>query len=148
MIDTDRTAAVTAVLDSLADAWARGDADAYGAHFTEDATYVTFVGTRYQGRDDIAESHRALFAKFLKGTKLAHEVLDVRFPGADTAVLTSRGDTVKGDRPKKLTKVQTYTLVRDGGRWLVAAFHNTQRKPLMEGISFRFAPETKPKARP
>ncbi|MDQ0378968.1 SgcJ/EcaC family oxidoreductase [Amycolatopsis thermophila] len=145
MIDTDRTAAVTAVLDSLAEAWSRGDADAYAAHFTEDATYITFVGTRYQGRQDIAGSHRALFAKFLKGTRLAHEVIDVRFLGPDAAVLTSRGDTVKGERPKKLTKVQTYTLVREDGRWLVAAFHNTQRKALMEGISFRFAPETRPK---
>jgi uncharacterized protein (TIGR02246 family) len=146
MIDTSRTAAVTAVLDSLADAWARGDADAYGAHFTEDATYVTFVGTLYQGRQDIADSHRALFAKFLKGTRLVHEVLDLRFLGADAAVLTSRGDTAKGERPKEPTKVQTYTLVREGDRWLVAAFHNTQRKPLMEGISFRFAPATKPRA--
>lgn len=145
MTQTDQ-ATVTAVLDSLADAWARGDADAYGAHFTEDATYVTFVGTRYQGRQDIADSHRALFAKFLGGTRLAHEVLDVRFLGPDAAVLTSRGDTYKGEHPKKLTKVQTYTLVRDGGRWLVAAFHNTQRKALMESISFRFAPETRPKA--
>jgi uncharacterized protein (TIGR02246 family) len=146
MIDTDRTAAVTAVIDSLADAWGRGDAEAYGAHFTEDATYITFVGTRYQGRQDIVDSHRALFAKFLKGTTLAHEVLDVRFLGADAAVLTSRGDTVKGRQPKTLTKVQTYTLVREDGRWLVAAFHNTQRKSLMEGISFRFAPETRPRA--
>ncbi|MEV4313857.1 SgcJ/EcaC family oxidoreductase [Actinocrispum sp. NPDC049592] len=148
MIDTDRTAAITAVLDSLADAWARGDGDAYGAHFTEDATYITFVGTRYQGRDDIAGSHNTLFAKFLKDTKLAHEVLDVRFLGADAAVVTTRGDTYKGEHPKKLTKVQTYTFVRQDGHWLVAAFHNTQRKPLMEAISFRFAPETKPKAWP
>ena len=137
---------VTAVIDSLAEAWADGDGEAYGAHFTEDATYVTFVGTLYQGRHDIADGHGALFAKFLKGTRLAHEVLDVRFLGQDVAVLTTRGDTYKGARPKKLTKVQTYTLVREGECWLVAAFHNTQHKSLMEGISFRFAPETKPKA--
>jgi uncharacterized protein (TIGR02246 family) len=146
MIDTNQTAAITAVIDSLADAWARGDADAYGAHFTQDATYVTFVGTLYRGRQDITDSHRALFAKFLKGTTLAHEVLDVRLLGTDAAVLTSRGDTVKGTQAKKLTKVQTYTLVREGDRWLVAAFHNTQRKALMESISFRFAPETRPQA--
>ncbi|MET8999726.1 SgcJ/EcaC family oxidoreductase [Amycolatopsis sp. NPDC004169] len=144
MMTTDR-AAVTAVLDSLADAWNRGDADAYGAHFTEDATYVTFVGTRYSGRDDVVSSHRVLFEKFLKGTKLAHEFLDVRFLGADVAIVSTNGDTYKGEAPKKLSKVQTYTLLRDGGRWLVAAFHNTQRKPLVERISFAFAPETKPK---
>jgi uncharacterized protein (TIGR02246 family) len=142
---TDRTA-VTDVIDSLAEAWASHDADAYGEHFTEDATYVTFAGTRYQGREEITESHRALFSSFVKGTKLAHEVLDVRFLAPNAAVVTSRGDTYKGAAPRKLTKVQTYVLVRDGDRWLVAAFHNTRRKPLMERISFLFAPETAPQA--
>jgi uncharacterized protein (TIGR02246 family) len=142
---TDQTA-VTAVIDSLAEAWASHDADAYGEHFTDDATYVTFVGIRYRGREEITESHRALFSSFVKGTKLAHEVLDVRFLGSDAAVVTSRGDTYKGAAPTRLTKVQTYALVRDGDRWLVAAFHNTQRKPLLERISFLFAPETAPHA--
>ncbi|GAA5170843.1 SgcJ/EcaC family oxidoreductase [Amycolatopsis dongchuanensis] len=147
MNSTDQTTAVTAVVDSLGDAWARGDADAYAAHFTEDATYVTFVGTHYQGRRDIAESHRALFAGFLKGTKLTYELLDVRFLGPDVAVLTTRGDNHKGAAPKKLPKVQTYTLVREGERWLIAAFQNTRRKALMERLTFRFAPETRPAAR-
>ncbi|GAB3183868.1 uncharacterized protein (TIGR02246 family) [Micromonospora palomenae] len=136
----DRTA-VTDVLHALVDAWGRHDADAYGGLFTDDATYVTFVGTRYQGRRDIVESHRTLFAKFLKGTRLADEVIDVRFPGPDTALVTGRGDTYKGSRPKRLSKVQTYVLVRQAdGCWRIAAFHNTKRKPLMEAISFRTAP--------
>ena len=59
--------------------------------------------------------------------------------------MSTSGDTSKGAQPGKLSKVQTYTLVRDGGRWLVAAFHNTERKPLLERISFAFAPDTKPK---
>ncbi|MGW8379092.1 SgcJ/EcaC family oxidoreductase [Streptomyces sp. ODS28] len=126
---------------SLLEAWGRHDADAYGEVFTEDATYVTYVGTRYQGRRDIAESHRILFAKYLKGTRLAGEILDIRFPAADTAVVTSRGDTYKRARPKKLSKVQTYTLIREqGGRWRIAAFQNTKRKALMEAVSFRAAP--------
>jgi uncharacterized protein (TIGR02246 family) len=145
-VQQTQQAAVEAVIDSLAEAWQRNDAAAYAAHFTEDASYVTFVGTHYQGRQDIGDSHRALFAKFLKGTRLAHEILDVRELAPGVAVLTSRGDTYQGASPKKLTKVQTYVLVRADGRWLVAAFHNTQRKPLMEGISFRFAPATRPAA--
>jgi hypothetical protein len=69
----------------------------------------------------------------------------VRFLSADVAIVSTSGDTYKGARPGKPSKVQTYTLVRDGERRLVAAFHNTQRKPLLERISFAFAPETKPK---
>jgi uncharacterized protein (TIGR02246 family) len=140
-------AAVTAVLGELADAWARHDAHAYGALFTDDATYATFVGTYYSGRDDITDSHRALFAKVLKGTRLADEVLGVRFYGADTAVLTSRGDTFKGDHPKRLGKVQTYTLVRErDGQWRVAAFQNTRRKPLLERLAFLMVPASRPAA--
>ncbi|QGN48298.1 SgcJ/EcaC family oxidoreductase [Micromonospora sp. WMMD558] len=143
----DRTA-VTSVIGALVDAWNRQDAEAYGRLFTEDATYVTWVGTHYRGRRDIVASHRALFTRFVKGTKLADEILDLRFFGPDTAVVTGRGEIYKGDRPGKLTKVQTYVLVRtaDGG-WRIAAFQNTKRKPLMEAVSFRFAPDLIPAGR-
>ncbi|MER5327230.1 SgcJ/EcaC family oxidoreductase [Streptosporangium roseum] len=145
MPTTDDRDAVLNVIASLIDAWRRHDADAYGAQFTQDATYVTFVGTYYRGRRDIIESHRTLFAKFLKGTRLADEILDVRFYGPDVAVVTSRGDSFKGSRPKKLTKVQTYTLAREAdGPWRIAAFQNTKRKPLMEAISFKAAPDLVP----
>ncbi|MFE9566199.1 SgcJ/EcaC family oxidoreductase [Streptomyces sp. NPDC006487] len=135
------SASVRAVLDRLVAAWERHDAEAYGELFTEDASYVTYVGTFYRGRRDIVDSHRTLFAGFLKGTRLADEVLDVRFYGPDVAVANGRGDTYKGKRPAKPTKVQTYTLVRDpDGQWRIAAFQNTKRKPLMESLSHRFAP--------
>jgi uncharacterized protein (TIGR02246 family) len=141
MQSQDDRAAVIGVIEQVVQAWAGHDADAYGALFTEDATYVTYVGTCYRGRHDIVESHRTLWAKFLKGTRLADEVLDVRFTGPDTAVVTGRGDTYKGRPPAKLSKVQTYVVVREAdGRWRIAAFQNTKRKPLMEAVSFKTAP--------
>ncbi|MBY8844409.1 SgcJ/EcaC family oxidoreductase [Streptomyces sp. SP2-10] len=141
------TAAVTAVLDALVAAWNHHDADAYGRLFTEDATYATYVGTLYQGRGDITESHRVLFTGFLKDTRLADEVVGIRFLGPDTAVVSGRGDTYRKKRPRRLGKVQTYTLIRQGdGMWRIAAFHNTRRRPLMEAISFRLAPGLVPAA--
>ncbi|MCW3818767.1 SgcJ/EcaC family oxidoreductase [Micromonospora sp. DR5-3] len=137
------------VLDQLVGAWDRGDADAYGAMFTDDATYTTYVGTHYQGRRDITESHRALFGGFVKGTKLADSYLDIRFYGPGTAIVTSRGDTYEGQRPQpaELSKTQTYTLVRqDDGTWRIAAFHNTKRQSVMERISFLISPQTRPEA--
>ncbi|MGW5396875.1 SgcJ/EcaC family oxidoreductase [Streptomyces sp. NPDC003952] len=144
-------AAVRTVLDRLVAAWEQHDAEAYGELFTEDATYITYVGTYYRGRRDIVESHRTLFAGFLKGTRLADEILDVRFYGPGAAVVNGRGDTYKGKRPAKLTKIQTYTLVRDADAgpeapWRIAAFQNTRRKPLMEAVSYRFAPGLVPAA--
>ncbi|MFJ6759014.1 SgcJ/EcaC family oxidoreductase [Streptomyces sp. NPDC091273] len=141
--------AICATLDALTDTWARGDADAYGRQFTEDGTYTTYIGSHYEGRADITEGHRALFSDFVKGSKLAASYLDLRFLGKDAAVLTGRGDDYTGGRPgpAELSKVQTYTLVRDtDGAWRIAAFHNTKRQNVMERFSFLYSPATAPKA--
>ncbi|MCX4451507.1 SgcJ/EcaC family oxidoreductase [Streptomyces sp. NPDC087866] len=146
---TDDQRAVCTTLRALTDAWDRADATGYGEQFTEDATYTTYVGTHYQGRQDIADAHRALFDGFVEGTSLADSFLGIRFYGPDTAVVTSRGDTYKGDRPSAadLTKTQTYTLVREGdGHWRIAAFHNTKRQNVMERLSFLWDPATAPEA--
>ncbi|MGW7100099.1 SgcJ/EcaC family oxidoreductase [Streptomyces sp. NPDC054838] len=144
---TTEHAAVRAVLTRLVGAWERHDAEAYGALFTEDASYTTYIGTVYQGRRDIVESHRTLFAGFLKGTRLADEMVSTRFHGPGLAVVTGRGDTYKGKRPKKLGKVQTYVLVREGdGQWRITAFHNTKRQPVRERASFLLSPGTVPQS--
>lgn len=139
-------AGVRAVLARLADAWERGDGAAYGECFTEDATYVAWMGTTYRGGGDIGRSHQVLFDTFLKGTKVfTEEPADIRFYGADMAVVTSRGDVGK-KKPGRTSKVQTYTVVRRDGAWKVAAFQNTKRNSLMEWISFRTQPGIRPAA--
>ncbi|MGV0812790.1 SgcJ/EcaC family oxidoreductase [Mycolicibacterium boenickei] len=137
-------AAIRGVLGRLKDAWARHDAAAYAAEFTKDATYTTFQGIQYLGRDEIAESHRVLFARFLSGTRLADEVVAIRRQG-NVAIVVGRGDTYKGRAARRLRKVQTFTLIRgEDGRWQVAAFHNTKRKVLTEFLTFRMEPRLKP----
>lgn len=137
--------AVCETIGTMTAAWGRGDADAYGATFTENATYTTFLGTHYTGRRDLTEAHRALFSGFLKNTELADSFLGVRFYGTDVAIVTSRGDRYEGERPTELSKTQTYTVVREAdGRWRIAGFHNTQRQTVMERISFLFDPATEP----
>ncbi|MFF3226685.1 SgcJ/EcaC family oxidoreductase [Nocardia suismassiliense] len=141
------TQGVCATLAELNAAWERGDADAYGALFTENGTYTTFTGTYYEGRRDITESHRALFNGVLEGSKLADSYLGIRLFGADTAVVTTRGDRYDDERPSELSKTATFTMVREqDGQWRIAAFQNTQRKSVMERISFLFEPDTKPEA--
>jgi uncharacterized protein (TIGR02246 family) len=136
-------AAIREVIEQSQLAWGRGDGAAYGECFTTDATDVTFVGTVYRGGAEIGRAHQALFDSFLAGTRLSLEIVEIRRYGADTAVVLTRGDVAKGT-PRRLGKVATYTVVRDGGRWRIAAVQKTQRKPLMEAISFLFKPETRP----
>lgn len=144
--ETSAREAVCATIADLSAAWAVQDAEAYGNGFTEDATYTTFAGTYYSGRADIVRSHAALFDDVLDDTQLADRFLELRILTADVAVLTTRGDNYEGEDPGELTKVQTYTLVRDGQEWKIAAFQNTQRKPAMEGVQYLWMPGTRPAA--
>ncbi|MEK8110538.1 SgcJ/EcaC family oxidoreductase [Micromonospora sp. M12] len=93
MSHSERTAdlaAIAEVMNAIARAWDAADADAFGRSFTEDASYVTFVGTLYRGRADITEGHRALFHAFTKGTRMASETLSTTFLGPDIAVVVGR----------------------------------------------------------
>ncbi|WP_040791834.1 SgcJ/EcaC family oxidoreductase [Nocardia paucivorans] len=144
---TTDTTAIHDLIDRSRQAWDRGDGAAYGACFTDDATDVTYVGTVYHGGAEIGRAHQALFDSFLKDTRLTIEILDIRYYGADTAIVVTRGETSKR-RPKKLGKLATYTVVRDtAGQWRIAAVQKTQRKPLMEAFTFLSRPAARPVAR-
>ncbi|ACQ80096.1 conserved hypothetical protein [Beutenbergia cavernae DSM 12333] len=139
-VRTHDETAVRDVLDRAAAAWDAGDAEAYSALFTPDAPYVTFMGTTYLGGAEIARGHAPLFTSFLKGTRMYSDVVALTFPAADVAVVLTHGDVAKS-RPRRLPKVQTYTLVRTPDGWRIASFQNTQRKRLLERIGLRFTPQ-------
>ncbi|MFC7655536.1 SgcJ/EcaC family oxidoreductase [Pseudonocardia benzenivorans] len=70
-IDASGTdAEIVAVLTRLAAAWRAADAAAYGAEFTEDATYVVFNGIVLRGRAAIADAHAMLWKGPLAGSRM------------------------------------------------------------------------------
>jgi uncharacterized protein (TIGR02246 family) len=111
------------VLDLFRKAWDAGDAEAYGRLFTEDATYVIFLGDALLGRQQIQDTHHDVFTKWQKGTRLVVAPLQTTMLSEDTAVILTKGGI--GAAPIECDKYQTFTLVRRGGIWLIAAFHNT-----------------------
>lgn len=116
---------VEAFLDRVKQAWDAGDAETYAQQFTEDASYVIFLGDAMFGRDEIGRTHHDVFTKWQRGTRMVVRPIDVRTIDADTTVVTTvggigRGDTIEFD------KYQTYTLHRSDGRWRCAAFQNTE----------------------
>jgi uncharacterized protein (TIGR02246 family) len=137
--------ALRRLFDSTIEAWNRADAEAFGAAFTEDADYITFVGTHYRGRAKIADAHDALWRKYLKGSRLVGHITGIRFPTPDTAVLTAVGK-VRRNRfsSAKPDKAQTYAAVRHDDGWRFTAFHNCSKKPLFEWISSRSEPRLSP----
>jgi len=126
-------AKILALFEDLLGDWGRGDGEAYGSRFTEDADYVAFDGTRTRGRDEIAASHQELFDKWLKGTQLTGRVLSVKFLISNVALVHATGGTVMRGKTRpspERDSIQTLVAVREGTGWRFAAFHNTRVRPI------------------
>jgi len=118
--------AVHEVLAALYAAWAAGDADAFAAQYTPDAT-VVMPGVFHRGRDVVRDYLAGAFAGPLRGSRGIDEPQDVRIVG-DTAIVVSRaGILLAGERelPAERERLATWVLHRHGGRWLIAAYTNT-----------------------
>lgn len=113
-------------------AWNDGDATAYAATFTSDATYVVFDGTVLRGRAEIESAHRFLFDGPLRGSRIGGgPVLSERHLRPDVAHLLLDGGvrldgqpTVPGDRASVISLV---LIAGPDGEWLISAFQNTRR---------------------
>jgi uncharacterized protein (TIGR02246 family) len=124
-----RAVAIDRLFHQLLQAWGRGDAEGYAALFTTDAEYIGFDGSHTVGRDAIARSHRPLFERWLRGTRLVGRVMQIRFLGPDAAVVHATGSTVfpgeERPRPSR-DSMQTLVAVREDGDWRFVGFQNTR----------------------
>ncbi len=116
---------IEACLNRFRQTWDEADAHTFAKQFTEDATYVIFLGDALLGRAAIEETHIGVLTKWQKGTRMIVKLISTRWLNDDTAsVLTiggiGTGPTIAYD------KFQTFTFVRRDGRWLIASFHNTE----------------------
>jgi uncharacterized protein (TIGR02246 family) len=122
---------INELLRGMTDAWNRGDAAAYAEAFTQDADYISWMGTRDTGRAAIEATHRFLFAGPLKGVKMTGgddaSSLDIRYLSPDVALVIA-----DGGKPEHapVASVVTLTAVRTDGHWLFASFQNTRKAPL------------------
>lgn len=134
----DRIAVLDA-LDRIRAAWDSGDATAYAAEFTDDASYVIFAGLVSLGREAVRRDHVPVFEKWQRGTRMSMRVLDLRFVAPDVAVAVTEGGI--GKRAKiRHDKVQTFVMVRDGGDWRCCAFQNTKQNSLFIAMNRLAAP--------
>ena len=125
--------AVRELFEKLLEDWARGDGEAYGSRFAEDADYVAFDGTRTKGREEISSAHQRLFDKFMKGTRLTGRIEGIEFPVPGVALVHATGGTLlRGKRvpsPER-DSIQTLVAVKRAEGWRFAAFHNTRVRPI------------------
>ena len=118
-------------------AWDAGDAEAYGALFTEDADYLAFDGVNQKGRAAIVAGHKPLFEKFLKGSRLTGDIVSLCFLAPDVAIAHTMGSIIDAGRstpkPERLSS-QTMIAVKQNGIWRFKAFHNTRIRPIGGGL--------------
>jgi uncharacterized protein (TIGR02246 family) len=129
-------AAIRGLLDDMAAAWGRGDAQAFGARYRDDGTFTNVFGTLHVGRDEFIRRHADVFEGFLKGTRVAFNIAKLNFVRTDVAIADI--DMVYPVFPAPPRGVQPMAdglvhsallmvLVKDGGEWWVAAYHNIWR---------------------
>lgn len=122
---------ITATLNRVAEAWNAGDGTAYGAEFTDDATYVTFSGDVLRGRTAIAATHQFLFDGPLRGSRMDElgAAAEIRMLTDDVAhVLVDGGVRLDGQEQLSAERASTVSFVlrRAGEQWQIAAFQNTR----------------------
>ncbi|MCV6970101.1 SgcJ/EcaC family oxidoreductase [Mycobacterium bohemicum] len=129
-------AAVRELLDRQVRGWNSGDPVAYAEVFTVDADYVTFLGSRYKGREAIAASYAPLFKQLLRGSRLETEVSQLRFLTSDVALIQATAVVTRSGRrrTRRNARVNTSIAVRTKDGWLLAASQNTTHRRLAEKL--------------
>jgi len=96
---------------------------------TRDTVVVNIAGRRVLGRDELGEAMTAALASPLADVRTTVEVVDVRFPTKDTAVVSCTKtvhDQRSGDHaPLPAAGALTYLMVRAGNLWHIAVAQTT-----------------------
>ena len=115
LIDDER--AVLDVIHGVYAAWAKNDADAFAALYTEHATVVQPGGVYKKNRGDVRTSIAQAFAGPLKGSTVIDEPTQVRLLGDDAAVVISEAGLTDPARRARLAVGRSRRFVgHDAGR--------------------------------
>lgn len=116
-------------------AWNRHDAKAYASLFAEDGDCVNVVGWWWKGRAEIEKKLTDAYAFVFRESALTIKDVDVRFLTPELAVAHVHWTMVGARTPKGIPEpqqgIQTQLLQKQAGRWLIAAFQNTNALPEM-----------------
>jgi len=117
------------------EAWNHHDAKAYAVLFTEDGDCVNVVGWWWKGRAEMEKKLTEAYVYVFSESVLTIGEVTVRFLDPNTAVVHVRW-TMTGARtpqgiPTPQQGIQTQFVQKQSGKWLIAAFQNTNSIPEM-----------------
>ncbi|GAA0949261.1 SgcJ/EcaC family oxidoreductase [Actinocorallia libanotica] len=126
-------ARIAELFTAFMDAWTAGDAEAFGALFTEDSDYVSYDGTVARGRGRHEHNHDLLFRGVLSGSALVGDLESVRYITPDAAVAHGTASVLmpwRSQLPARRLSRQTLVLVRTPEGWRISALHNGRVRPV------------------
>ena len=121
-------AAVREIVARASDA--QNDPDAFLDLHTSDTIIVNIAGRRVLGRDALAQAMKAALASPLHDVRTSVEVIDVRFPAVDLAVVsctkTVHDERAPADRTNlPNTGALSYAMTRTADGWRIAHAQTT-----------------------
>ena len=114
--------AITALLQTLAEGWARRDGELFASAFTEDADFINMQALALRGRAEIAAHHNRIFNGVYQGTRLRVDETHVRLIRPDVATIEVAA-AVEG-LPQERRAHALAIAVRDATGWHLCTFHN------------------------
>jgi uncharacterized protein (TIGR02246 family) len=127
---SEREKEVLGVPLRLVAAWARSDADAVAAVFTQDGTLILPGGVHKVGRDEIRAFMTAAYAGPFKGSRVTGTPVSVRFASDDVVLIRTHGGVMRDGETEidpALAVRSTWICVRVGGEWQLAGYQNSPR---------------------
>ena len=122
----------TELVERLIAAFNDQDPDAFARGFAEDAKFVSILGQRMNGRDEIAAGHTVLFKTLLTGTRSTIKDVEVTELSPDIVLMHVEWDRerLENATPQTLppgSGVFTFVARRTGDDWKLAAATNVQK---------------------
>ncbi|MGW1676988.1 SgcJ/EcaC family oxidoreductase [Saccharopolyspora sp. NPDC002376] len=124
-------AAIAQVIADTETAFNTNDPDLMTAHFARNATVVNAVGVQLSGWDALLEANRKGLAGFLRDKHVKYELSDITFIRPDVALAHKHARATQPDGELidvDPAMVALYVLVKEQGRWWIAARQNTPTK--------------------
>ena len=138
----DDEASIRAIVQSETDAWNRGDAEGFGAHYAEDGSFTNVIGQQLYGRKAFVAQHAGIFSTIYKGSHNSLVIGKIKFLRPDVAVVDIDGvltgatrlpPGLKADGDGGLHVKLQEVMTKEKGTWWISAFHNVAVYPLPPG---------------
>lgn len=127
-MSTEDEAAIRRIVADMQTAFNTNDAVLMNEHFAKDASVVTAAGKRIVGLDALGEAAEQGIAGPLRRQYVRYDVTDISFLRPEVAIAYKHATATNANgEPLELdhSMIALYVLVKEQGRWLVAARQNT-----------------------